>query len=191
MYIVFQYLDLDIKKYMDSSPEFNDHRVVKSFLYQILQGTAYCHSHRVLHRDLKPQNLLINRRTNVVKLADFGLARAFGVPVRVLTHEDLATVVPTLEPAGIDLLSEIKGSSSNNMPTSRMLIGGGDELKTSWPEVVGMQLFFAAAKIHKDRADVTMEVHKVGEGVEPGYNDKRVRIFINNDANVALTPVVG
>ncbi|KAF8677187.1 hypothetical protein HU200_046661 [Digitaria exilis] len=75
------------------------------------------------------------------------------------------------------------------MPTSRMLIG--DELKTSWPEVVGMQLFFAAAKIHEDRADVTMEVHKVGEGVEPGYNDKRVRIFINNDANVALTPVVG
>nr|CAB3445409.1 unnamed protein product [Digitaria exilis] len=71
------------------------------------------------------------------------------------------------------------------MPTSRMLIG--DELKTSWPEV----LFFAAAKIHEDRADVTMEVHKVGEGVEPGYNDKRVRIFINNDANVALTPVVG
>lgn len=57
------------------------------FLYQILRGIAYCHSHRVLHRDLKPQNLLIDRRTNVLKLADFGLARAFGIPVRTFTHE--------------------------------------------------------------------------------------------------------
>lgn len=56
-------------------------------MYQILRGIAYCHSHRVLHRDLKPQNLLIDRRTNALKLADFGLARAFGIPVRTFTHE--------------------------------------------------------------------------------------------------------
>lgn len=61
--------------------------VVQTYLYQMLQGVAYCHSHRVLHRDLKPQNLLIDRRTNSLKLADFGLARAFGIPVRTFTHE--------------------------------------------------------------------------------------------------------
>lgn len=61
--------------------------VMQMFLYQILRGIAYCHSHRVLHRDLKPQNLLIDRRTNALKLADFGLARAFGIPVRTFTHE--------------------------------------------------------------------------------------------------------
>jgi serine/threonine protein kinase len=49
-------------------------------------GVAYCHHHRVLHRDLKPQNLLINREGEL-KLADFGLARAFGIPVRSYTHE--------------------------------------------------------------------------------------------------------
>ncbi|KAH8510942.1 hypothetical protein POPTR_004G133500v4 [Populus trichocarpa] len=88
LYLVFEYLDLDLKKHMDSSPEFaNDPRLVKTFLYQILRGIAYCHSHRVLHRDLKPQNLLIDRRTNALKLADFGLARAFGIPVRTFTHE--------------------------------------------------------------------------------------------------------
>ena len=55
-------------------------------MYQVLCGIAYCHSHRVLHRDLKPQNLLISH-DGAIKLADFGLARAFGVPVRTYTHE--------------------------------------------------------------------------------------------------------
>ncbi|NP_001312325.1 cell division control protein 2 homolog A [Nicotiana tabacum] len=88
LYLVFEYLDLDLKNTWITTPEFSeDPRLVKMFLYQILRGIAYCHSHRVLHRDLKPQNLLIDRRTNALKLADFGLARAFGIPVRTFTHE--------------------------------------------------------------------------------------------------------
>nr|AAL91258.1 AT3g48750/T21J18_20 [Arabidopsis thaliana] len=88
LYLVFEYLDLDLKKHMDSTPDFSkDLHMIKTYLYQILRGIAYCHSHRVLHRDLKPQNLLIDRRTNSLKLADFGLARAFGIPVRTFTHE--------------------------------------------------------------------------------------------------------
>lgn len=50
----------------------------RSFMCQLLRGVAYCHQQRVLHRDLKPQNLLINRE-GALKLADFGLARAFGI----------------------------------------------------------------------------------------------------------------
>ncbi|KAL0208902.1 hypothetical protein P9112_011489 [Eukaryota sp. TZLM1-RC] len=87
LYLVFEFLDQDLKKHCDSlrgaklSPV-----LVKSFMYQLLSGIEFCHAHRVLHRDLKPQNLLIDRSGNL-KLADFGLARAFGIPVRKYTHE--------------------------------------------------------------------------------------------------------
>ena len=42
------------------------------FLLQLLRGVAFCHASRVLHRDLKPQNLLISS-TGDLKIADFGL----------------------------------------------------------------------------------------------------------------------
>ena len=62
------------------------HSFLQSYLRQLLDGIAYCHDHRVLHRDLKPQNLLIDNK-GCIKLADFGLARAFGLPMRAYTHE--------------------------------------------------------------------------------------------------------
>lgn len=60
---------------------------VQSYVYQILKAMQFCHSHRVLHRDLKPQNILIDRASNTVKVADFGLARSFTPPLRPYTHE--------------------------------------------------------------------------------------------------------
>jgi cyclin-dependent kinase len=84
--LVFEFLDQDLKKLLDMCDGGLDLATTKSFMYQLLRGIAYCHQHRVLHRDLKPQNLLINRE-GALKLADFGLARAFGIPVRSYTHE--------------------------------------------------------------------------------------------------------
>eukprot|EP01112_Ceratiomyxa_fruticulosa_P023498 TRINITY_DN8_c0_g1_i1.p1 TRINITY_DN8_c0_g1~~TRINITY_DN8_c0_g1_i1.p1 ORF type:complete len:300 (-),score=58.10 TRINITY_DN8_c0_g1_i1:217-1116(-) len=85
LYLVFEFLDQDLKKYMDSVPSVQP-LLIKSYVYQLLRGIAFCHSHRILHRDLKPQNLLIDRQ-GALKLADFGLARAFGIPIRTYTHE--------------------------------------------------------------------------------------------------------
>lgn len=87
--LVFEYLDFDLKKFMDEKKKKGDKLspdIVKSFLYQLLKGIAFCHEQRVLHRDLKPQNLLINKKGEL-KLADFGLARSFGIPVRSKSHE--------------------------------------------------------------------------------------------------------
>jgi cyclin-dependent kinase len=56
------------------------------YILQLVKGVNYMHSRRVLHRDLKPQNLLVDKDGNL-KIADFGLARAFGIPLRTYTHE--------------------------------------------------------------------------------------------------------
>lgn len=50
----------------------------QSFIYQILCGLKYIHSANVLHRDLKPGNLLVNADCEL-KIADFGLARGFSI----------------------------------------------------------------------------------------------------------------
>ncbi|XP_011301835.1 cyclin-dependent kinase 1 [Fopius arisanus] len=88
LYLIFEYLTMDLKKYMDTlgSGKLMPAETVKSYLYQITRAVLFCHTRRVLHRDLKPQNLLIDER-GCIKVADFGLGRAFGIPVRVYTHE--------------------------------------------------------------------------------------------------------
>ncbi|EIN04441.1 Pkinase-domain-containing protein [Punctularia strigosozonata HHB-11173 SS5] len=89
LYLVFEFLDVDLKRFMEAAN--SAHKpitpdLVKKFTHQLNMGLLYCHSHRILHRDLKPQNLLIDSQHNL-KLADFGLARAFGIPMRTYTHE--------------------------------------------------------------------------------------------------------
>nr|XP_035927378.1 cyclin-dependent kinase 14 isoform X2 [Halichoerus grypus] len=56
------------------------------FLFQLLRGLSYIHQRYILHRDLKPQNLLISD-TGELKLADFGLARAKSVPSHTYSNE--------------------------------------------------------------------------------------------------------
>lgn len=88
LFLLFEYLEIDLRKYLTSlnQEEYLDSDLIKSFLYQILEGVAYCHSKKILHRDLKPQNLLLDQ-TGRLKIADFGLARAFSIPIRPYTRE--------------------------------------------------------------------------------------------------------
>jgi cyclin-dependent kinase 14 len=71
---------------MERHPGGLDHRNIRLFLFQLLRGLTYCHKRRVLHRDVKPQNLLISE-IGELKLADFGLARAKSVPSHTYSHE--------------------------------------------------------------------------------------------------------
>jgi cyclin-dependent kinase 14 len=67
---MFQHTDLS--QYMEKHSGGLEHRNVRLFLFQLLRGLAYCHRRRVLHRDVKPQNLLISE-LGELKLADFGM----------------------------------------------------------------------------------------------------------------------
>lgn len=88
LYLIFEFLSMDLKKYMDSlgPDKMIDPNLVRSYMYQITSAILFCHKRRVLHRDLKPQNLLINA-SGIIKVADFGLGRSVGIPVRNYTHE--------------------------------------------------------------------------------------------------------
>ncbi|CAG2173884.1 unnamed protein product, partial [Oppiella nova] len=70
--------------------------MVKSLIYQILDGIHYLHTNWVLHRDLKPANILVmgeGAERGRVKIADMGFARLFNAPLKPLA--DLDPVVVT------------------------------------------------------------------------------------------------
>ncbi|KAL4421721.1 hypothetical protein ABPG77_002337 [Micractinium sp. CCAP 211/92] len=93
LYLVFEYLSTDLKKYMDRNGKGPNHplppELVKSFMYQLLKGVAHMHKHGVMHRDLKPQNLLVDDSLPhpLLKVADLGLGRHFVIPIKAYTHE--------------------------------------------------------------------------------------------------------
>ncbi|KAK2959386.1 putative Cell division control protein 2 like protein [Blattamonas nauphoetae] len=84
--LVFEYCEMDLKKYIERQHRKLEMSVIRSLMFQLLCGVAFCHSRRILHRDLKPQNLMLTSDLQL-KIGDFGLARAFGIPVRSFTHE--------------------------------------------------------------------------------------------------------
>ena len=86
LYLVFEYVDQDMKQALDKRIASFSSTLLKRLMWQLVEGLSFCHAHRIIHRDLKPANILLTSE-NVVKIADFGLARAFHVPTATFTHE--------------------------------------------------------------------------------------------------------
>lgn len=73
IYVITELMQSDLHKIIVSPQTLtSDH--IKVFLYQILRGLKYLHSANIIHRDIKPGNLLVNSNC-VLKICDFGLAR--------------------------------------------------------------------------------------------------------------------
>ena len=74
LYVVTDLMETDLTSIIKSNQTLTDEHV-QFFIYQILRGLKYVHSSGILHRDLKPRNLLVNANCDL-KICDFGLARS-------------------------------------------------------------------------------------------------------------------
>ncbi|KAF0029424.1 hypothetical protein F2P81_018529 [Scophthalmus maximus] len=173
--LVFEYLDKDLKQYMDDCGNIMSMHNVKIFLFQILRGLSYCHKRKVLHRDLKPQNLLINEKGEL-KLADFGLARAKSVPTKTYSNE-----VVTLWYRPPDVLL---GSSEYSTQIDMWLDSEGIELLLAFLRYESKKRISAEeAMKHSHFRQLGMKVHTLPESVsiftlkevqlqkDPGYRN--------------------
>lgn len=73
IYLVSELMETDLSSIIKSSQPLSDEHC-QFFLYQLLRGLKYMHTACILHRDLKPRNLLVNSNCDL-KICDFGLAR--------------------------------------------------------------------------------------------------------------------
>ena len=74
MYVITELMEADFTNLLKSDQVLTDQHH-QFFTYQLLRGVKYLHSADILHRDLKPRNLLVNSSCDL-KICDFGLARA-------------------------------------------------------------------------------------------------------------------
>ena len=90
--LCLEYCRYDLKKLIDCKKHdksFYNVKFIKNMMYQLLKGVEHLHSHKILHRDLKPQNVLVDENGWILKLADFGLSRVYSIPIRPYTKEVL------------------------------------------------------------------------------------------------------
>lgn len=84
--LVFDFMDTDLEVIIKDNSIILTTGNIKSYMIQTLQGLEYLHANWILHRDLKPNNLLVNS-SGILKIADFGLAKLYGSPNRLNTHQ--------------------------------------------------------------------------------------------------------
>ncbi|OQV15077.1 Cell division control protein 2-like protein [Hypsibius exemplaris] len=90
MMVIFEHLDMDLREFQTEyikKYKYFSFDMVQRITYQMLLGLGYIHSCSVIHRDMKPQNVLVDKKTLAVKISDFGLARTYTTPLHEMTVE--------------------------------------------------------------------------------------------------------
>ncbi|XP_022105463.1 cyclin-dependent kinase 7-like [Acanthaster planci] len=84
--LVFDFMDTDLEVIIKDNSLVLKPADIKAYMIMTLKGLEYLHNHWILHRDMKPNNLLIDA-DGILKIGDFGLAKFYGSPNRVYTHQ--------------------------------------------------------------------------------------------------------
>lgn len=79
MYMVTPYMDHDLSGLLENPSVHFTEPQIKCYMLQLLEGLRYLHASKILHRDMKAANLLINNH-GILQIADFGLARPYDDP---------------------------------------------------------------------------------------------------------------
>jgi serine/threonine protein kinase len=93
IYVYSELMETDLASIIKSPQTLSDEHI-QFFLYQILRGLKFIHSAGILHRDLKPRNLLVNSNCDL-KICDFGLARAMGAELKQTKSSVMTDYVAT------------------------------------------------------------------------------------------------
>ena len=72
--MVFEYVEYDLRKLLMKNKIAFTKPQIKYIFKQIMEGIAFMHKKKIMNRDIKSENILINKH-GIVKIADFGLAR--------------------------------------------------------------------------------------------------------------------
>ena len=75
-YLVFEYMDKNLYYYYKKNTI--SYKNVISIFYEVTKGLEYIHSQNIIHCDLKPENIMINKETKKIKIIDFGSAIYYG-----------------------------------------------------------------------------------------------------------------
>lgn len=79
LHLVFEFCDHTVLNELEKNPIGVPEHMIKSIVWQILQAVNFCHKHKCIHRDVKPENILLTKQ-GVIKLCDFGFARILTRP---------------------------------------------------------------------------------------------------------------
>ncbi len=90
-YIVMEYIDgITLKEYIERNANIEHNKSLK-FIKQILEALSHAHSKGIIHRDIKPQNIMI-LSDDTIKVADFGIARFSSAETRTMTGNAMGSV---------------------------------------------------------------------------------------------------
>lgn len=142
--IVLEYADSDLKKLCKSSLKLEEIHI-KTLMYNILWALNYLHSAAVLHRDIKPGNILVNEDWSV-RLWDFGLARSIsGIPTDItLVNQMWNEIEKGQDPSKVEEIKEYRVSRKPTMD---------DDIDTEFKE-----------KSYQERREIHFKLKKTKEG---------------------------
>lgn len=113
--IVLEFADSDLKKLWKSSLKLEEIHI-KTLMYSVMWSLKYLHSAAIIHRDIKPGNILVNEDWSI-RLCDFGLARSIaGIPTGInLVNQMWKDIGKGKDPARVEEFKEYKASRKATM----------------------------------------------------------------------------